>query len=188
MICQYQFPKFTCQVSSAAISTLLCCLFHLLVIHNHFLDVEIIALCSRPSPRKRQETNIKLWWKELAIKAAKRHHLSNVQIKNRGRSEVSDYLCSSLIGGRWVTVLNGRKVSWGGKGKGREGPTCDLLIYGNTVRRAVSDKLSLKWNYLLDGTGGEFVRLCIYFGCNQFGRKKEINPRIQARQISQLLL
>lgn len=36
-------PKFTCQVSSV-VKSLLCCLFHLLVIHNNFLDGEIIAL------------------------------------------------------------------------------------------------------------------------------------------------
>lgn len=35
-------PTFTCQVSSVA-KSLLWCRFHLLVIHNNFLDVEIIA-------------------------------------------------------------------------------------------------------------------------------------------------
>lgn len=39
-------PKFTRQVSSV-VKSLLVCLFHLLVIHNDFLDVEIIALSAR---------------------------------------------------------------------------------------------------------------------------------------------
>lgn len=37
-------PEFTCQVSWVVKSLLMLSIFHLLVIHNNFLDVEIIAL------------------------------------------------------------------------------------------------------------------------------------------------
>lgn len=75
----------TCRVISV-LKSLLCLLFHLLVTHNNFLHVKkkLQPLHSQPPSRKRQETNIKLWWKGLAIKAEKRHHLSNVQIKTGG--------------------------------------------------------------------------------------------------------
>lgn len=147
------------------------CLFHLLVIHNNFLDVEIIALESQPSPRKRQETNIKLWWKELAIKAEKRHRLSNVQIRNEG-------------GPRWVIICaalwleGGESSPWrGGKCLGGKVRKRGVDVWSVDLRQlcqeAVSDKLSLKWNYLLDGGGVEFVGLCILDASNLEKEKLE---------------
>ena len=145
------------------------CLFHLLVIHNNFLDVEITALESQPSPRKRQETNIELWWRELAIKAEKRHRLSNVQIKNEG-------------GPRWVIICaalwleGGESSPWrGGKCLGGKVRKRRVDVWSVDLRRpcqeAVSDKLSLKWNYLLDG-GRSGICRAVCFGCVQFGKER----------------
>lgn len=112
-------------------------LFHLLIIHNNFLDGEIIAL-QLASPRKRQETNIKLRWREPAIKAEKRQHLSKVQIKNMG-------------GLRWVIIwaalwlVQGESSSrWRGKClEGKRG-RCIICWFMATL----SDKtvIRIKWS------------------------------------------
>ena len=110
-------PKFTCQVS-AVVKSLHRCLFHLLVIHKQ------LPWCRnyRPGARSHLQENDRKQTsnydeKSLQLTQGKRHHLSNVQIKNRG-------------GPRWVIIcaalwlVRDESPSWrGGKcleGKGEE--------------------------------------------------------------------
>lgn len=156
-----------------------CCLFHLLVIHNHFLDVEIIALaCSHLQENDRKQTS-NYDEKNLQLKLQKDTIYQTCKSKTEG-------------GPRWVIIWaslwleEDESLSWmggkclGGKVKEERGRLviCWFMapLSGGCLRQTVIKmKLSPWWK-----RRGICHALYIFWMCSIW-KKKEINPRIQAR-------
>lgn len=149
----------TCRVISM-LKSLLCLLFHLLVIHNNFLHVKkkLQPLHSQPPSRKRQETNIKLWWKGLQLKPRKDTIYQTCK-SNLGEVRVEWLLVQPFDWWKMSQLLEGKESVLGVRWRKREAGLWSVDLW-QCCQKFVSDKLSLKWNYLLDGKEGEFVRLC----------------------------
>lgn len=148
----------TCRVISV-LKSLLCLLFHLLVIHN-FLHVKKNY---SPYTRSRLQENDRkqtLNYDEKSLQLKPRKDTIYQTCKsNLGEVRVEWLLVQLFDWWKMSHLLEGKESVLGVRWRKREAGLWSVDLW-QCCQKFVSDKLSLKWNYLLDGKEGEFVRLC----------------------------